>query len=272
MTTSFRENEEDGVNSTTWLSAGASTERGGGLFNPLSPTLQSSDNSLSFGGNTNCMNNTNDITTINGGMNGGMNRIGNIMNGSMNSGMIRTGSMSPRTGGLLLGDPSGYGQELDYFGMDCEMPLASSPYSATSPAYLSADRFGRPVVGGGYSRPSPVQGLATGGDGNMAMRPNYQSSNRVETHKEGPTGANLFIYHLPVNVSDADLISLFNPFGEIISAKVFIDKKTGKSKGFGFVSYTDVESAQRAINRMNGFRIEYKTLKVSNNEMEVFMV
>lgn len=53
----------------------------------------------------------------------------------------------------------------------------------------------------------------------------------------GPSGANLFIYHLPRDLTDADLATLFAPFGNVISAKVFVDKKTSDSKGFGESPY-----------------------------------
>ena len=51
--------------------------------------------------------------------------------------------------------------------------------------------------------------------------------------REGPPGANLFVYHLPHDLTDADLATAFNPFGNVISAKVYVDKYTGESKGFG---------------------------------------
>ncbi|XP_075224101.1 CUGBP Elav-like family member 1 isoform X12 [Lycorma delicatula] len=79
---------------------------------------------------------------------------------------------------------------------------------------------------------------------------------------EGPEGANLFIYHLPSEFNDADLTSMFSPFGRVISAKVFINKFTKLSKCFGFVSYDNVLSAQSAISNMHGFQIGTKRLKV----------
>ncbi|XP_023223153.1 CUGBP Elav-like family member 2 isoform X9 [Centruroides sculpturatus] len=79
---------------------------------------------------------------------------------------------------------------------------------------------------------------------------------------EGPEGANLFIYHLPQEFTDSDLTQTFLPFGNVISAKVFIDKQTNLSKCFGFVSYDNPMSAHAAIQSMNGFQVGMKRLKV----------
>lgn len=85
--------------------------------------------------------------------------------------------------------------------------------------------------------------------------------------REGPAGANLFIYHLPIDLTDADLATAFNPFGNVISAKVYVDRYTGESKGFGFVSYDSIMSAELAIEQMNGFQIGNKRLKVQHKRV-----
>merc|ERR1711934_1155742 len=85
---------------------------------------------------------------------------------------------------------------------------------------------------------------------------------QTQSQEQGPPGCNLFILHLPDFWMDADLMMNFAPFGNILSAKVFVDRNTGMSRGFGFVSYDNTESARAAIAGMNGFQVGVKKLSV----------
>jgi RNA recognition motif-containing protein len=97
---------------------------------------------------------------------------------------------------------------------------------------------------------------------NNVQQQQQQQQIQQTKQMEGPTGSNLFIYHLPSEFSDDDLAQTFQQFGSILSAKVFIDKNTNLSKCFGFVSYDNPLAAQNAIRTMNGYQIGVKRLKV----------
>ena len=80
---------------------------------------------------------------------------------------------------------------------------------------------------------------------------------------QGPHGANLFIFHLPNDMTNMDLLHYFAPFGTVVSARIIVDRATGRSRGFGFVSYSRPEFAVAAIQRLDGMRIGHKRLKVT---------
>mmetsp|Transcript_25905 Transcript_25905/g.39393 ORF Transcript_25905/g.39393 Transcript_25905/m.39393 type:complete len:315 (-) Transcript_25905:229-1173(-) len=80
----------------------------------------------------------------------------------------------------------------------------------------------------------------------------------------GPMGANIFVFHLPINWTDEDFHAHFSPFGQLISARIQMDPNTKASKGFGFVSYASPQAATMAIKGMNGFDTKQgKFLKVT---------
>lgn len=110
---------------------------------------------------------------------------------------------------------------------------------------------------------------SSGGNSAGEATSNNSSRNPNPRPREGPAGANLFVYHLPHDLTDADLATAFNPFGNVISAKVYVDRFTGESKGFGFVSYDSVIAAESAIEQMNGFQIGNKRLKVQHKRVHV---
>ncbi|ESQ30766.1 hypothetical protein EUTSA_v10012312mg [Eutrema salsugineum] len=63
-------------------------------------------------------------------------------------------------------------------------------------------------------------------------------------------------------LEDDGLINLFSPFGEIVMEKVIKDRVSGLSRGYGFVKYADVQMANTAVQAMNGYWLEGKTLAV----------
>jgi cold-inducible RNA-binding protein len=66
---------------------------------------------------------------------------------------------------------------------------------------------------------------------------------------------NLFVAGLPYDVDNAELEEIFEKFGPVRSAKVAMDKETGKSRGFGFVDMQNEEDGLQAIDFLNGIQL-----------------
>ena len=68
-------------------------------------------------------------------------------------------------------------------------------------------------------------------------------------------------------MTNLDMFQLFSPFGNLISVRIMVEKDTGRSRGFGFVSYDNPESAALAIKELNGYAIGNKRLKVQHKQI-----
>jgi RNA recognition motif-containing protein len=73
---------------------------------------------------------------------------------------------------------------------------------------------------------------------------------------------NIFVSNLSFNVQDEDLKEFFTPYGEVASAKVVMDKVTGKSRGFGFVEMADNAAAKKAIAELDQATVDGRTVSV----------
>ena len=73
----------------------------------------------------------------------------------------------------------------------------------------------------------------------------------------------LYVGNLAFSVTDDELQQAFTSFGNILSARVVMDRMTGRSKGFGFVELEDDGLADEAVNKMNGQTIGGRPVRVS---------
>lgn len=74
---------------------------------------------------------------------------------------------------------------------------------------------------------------------------------------------NIYCGNLSYQLTDDELREAFAPFGEVASAKVIMDRDTGRSKGFGFVEMPDRAAAESAIEQLNGQDLKGRALRVN---------
>ncbi len=73
----------------------------------------------------------------------------------------------------------------------------------------------------------------------------------------------LYVGSLPFSVTEQELQGLFEPHGKVMSARLIIDKISGRSKGFGFVEYENAEDATKAIEALNNSDMGGRKIVVS---------
>lgn len=73
----------------------------------------------------------------------------------------------------------------------------------------------------------------------------------------------LFVGGLSWGTDDDGLRTAFEKFGDVTEAKVITDRDTGRSRGFGFVTYQESGDAQQAMEEMNGTQLDGRTLTVN---------
>lgn len=73
----------------------------------------------------------------------------------------------------------------------------------------------------------------------------------------------LFVGGLSWDTNDASLEQAFSAFGEVTEAKVITDRETGRSRGFGFVTFTDAVSGDKAIQEMDSATLDGRAIRVN---------
>ncbi len=77
---------------------------------------------------------------------------------------------------------------------------------------------------------------------------------------------NIYVGNLPYNVRDEELRATFEPYGTVVSAEVIFDKRTRRSRGYGFVEMTVDAEGQRAIAALNGSELYGRELRVDASQ------
>jgi cold-inducible RNA-binding protein len=76
----------------------------------------------------------------------------------------------------------------------------------------------------------------------------------------------IYVGNLPYSATDRDLQQLFEQHGKVTSARVVMDRETGRAKGFGFVEMPDRNEAEKAIQATNGQDMDGRALRVNESQ------
>ncbi|XP_062036330.1 RNA-binding motif protein, X-linked 2-like [Lepus europaeus] len=87
---------------------------------------------------------------------------------------------------------------------------------------------------------------------------------KVSWHSMYRDSAWVFVGGLPYALTEGDVLCVFSQYGEIVNIHLVRDKKTGKSRGFGFICYEDQRSTVLAVDNFNGIKIKGRTIRVDH--------
>jgi len=134
--------------------------------------------------------------------------------------------------------------------------------NAAVAAAVAAQQSGLNLPGNPGSGPAAV----VPGGGNIPQAPmsdNGSVSSNGDKDMDEESKTNLIVNYLPQTMTQEEIRSLFSSIGEVESCKLIRDKVTGQSLGYGFVNYHRTGDATKAIQTLNGLRLQNKTIKVS---------
>ena len=77
---------------------------------------------------------------------------------------------------------------------------------------------------------------------------------------------NIYVGNLPYGLTDEELNETFSQYGQVESAKIIMDKFTGRSKGFGFVEMPEQAEAEEAIKQLNGSSVQGRNIRVNESK------
>jgi len=92
---------------------------------------------------------------------------------------------------------------------------------------------------------------------------NFEGNGMENQGMEDTSSTNLIINYLPQTLTDEEFRQMFQSVGPVKSSKIVRDKSTGYSYGFGFVDFTNIADAQRAIETLSGLQLQNKRIKVA---------
>jgi RNA recognition motif-containing protein len=100
-------------------------------------------------------------------------------------------------------------------------------------------------------------------------KPPFPADRLIQIHlhatslKGSTMSSKIYVGNLPYTIDDASLRQNFSEFGGVLSAKVMMDRDTGRSKGFAFVEMSSAEEAQAAITGLNGMSVSGRSIVVN---------